>query len=100
MSSSNIQLGSLTKLAKEEQWVLWLEDLTDVIYLNGLEDFYSDTVEKPTGAGTEKQQSEWTRKHETLRAIIHSALSTEIREKMKHYGYDREPNTEENRLLS
>jgi hypothetical protein len=89
MSSSNIQLGSLTKLAKEEQWVLWLEDLTDVIYLNGLEDFYSDTVEKPTGAGTEKQQSEWTRKHETLRAIIHSALSTEIREKMKHHGYDR-----------
>jgi hypothetical protein len=55
MSSSNIQLGSLTKLAKEEQWVLWLEDLTDVIYLNGLEDFYSDIVEKPTGAGTQKE---------------------------------------------
>jgi hypothetical protein len=87
--STGIQLGSLTKLTKEDQWVLWLEDLTDVIYLNGLDEYYNQTAVEPAGLGTEKQKAEFTRKHETVRAIIHSALSTDIRERMKHYGYDR-----------
>jgi hypothetical protein len=89
MSAGGIQLGSLSKLTKEDQWVLWLEDLTDIIYLNGLDEYYNQTAAEPVGLGTEKQKAEFIRKHETVRAIIHSALSTEIREKMKHHGYDR-----------
>jgi hypothetical protein len=87
--STGIQLGSLSKLTKEDQWVLWLEDLTDIIYLNGLDEYYNQIAVEPTGLGTEKQKAEFIRKHETVRAIIHSALSTEIRERMKHHGYDR-----------
>jgi hypothetical protein len=89
MSTGSIQLGSLSKLTKEDQWVLWLEDLTDIIYLNGLDEYYNQTAVEPTRLGTEKQKTEFTRKHETVRAIIHSALSTEIRERMKHHCYDR-----------
>lgn len=87
--SAVIQLGSLNKLAKEEQWTLWLEDLTDVLYLNGLGQYYLDVAEQPRGPGSEKDQLEFNRKHETVRAIIHSALSTDVREKMKHRGYDK-----------
>jgi hypothetical protein len=89
MSISNVQLGNLTKLARENQWSLWLEDLEDVIYLNKLQSYYNGTVQQPTGLGTEQAQAEFQDKHDFLRVIIHSALSTEIREKMKHYGYDK-----------
>jgi len=44
---------------------------------------------EPTGAGTAEQKSEHVRKHEIVRAITHSALSSEIRERMRHYGYNR-----------
>jgi hypothetical protein len=77
------------KLAKEEQWTLWLEDLTNILYLNGLDQYYLETVPLPAGPGTEKDLLEFNCKHETVRAIIHSALSPEVCEKMKHHGYDR-----------
>ena len=41
MSAGGIQLGSLSKLTKEDQWVLWLEDLTDIIYVNSLDEYYN-----------------------------------------------------------
>ena len=90
MSTTTLQGGNLTKLAKEEQWHLWLEDLLDVIALNKLQKYYYGTAQMPTGLGTEQAQTEWNEKHDFLRHIIHSALSTDIREKMRHHGYDRD----------
>ena len=89
MSTNNVQLGNLTKLVREDQWSLWLEDLEDVIYLNKLRDYYNGTVQPPTGLGTEQAQTEFRDKHDLLRVIIHSSLSGEIREKMKHHSYDK-----------
>src|SRR5580692_943179 len=88
MTTGSIQLGNLTKLAREDQWTLWLENLTDVIYLNGLEEFFNGVAVEPTGAGTEEQKSEHVSKHGIIRAIVHSALSLEIRERMRYHGYD------------
>ena len=77
------------KSAKEDQWSLWIEDLTDIMFLNGLHDYFDNRAEEPPEDATEKLKSEWRVKHETVRAIIHSALSPDIRERMKNYGYDR-----------
>ena len=84
--SSSIQLGNLAKLTKEDQWDFWLEDLTGVMFLNGLDDYFNSTVVE---GDTDAQKAEFVKKHETVRAIIHSALSLDIRERMKHHGYDR-----------
>jgi hypothetical protein len=84
--SSNIQLGNLTKLAKEDQWDFWLEDLTGVMFLNGLDDYFNNTAVE---GNTDAQRAEFLKKHEAVRAIIHSALSMGIRECMRHYGYDK-----------
>jgi hypothetical protein len=73
----------------EDQWALWLEDLTDVIYLNGLDEYYNGRAVQPGDGATDKDRVEFTRKHELVRALTLSALSTDIREKMKHYGYNR-----------
>ena len=89
MSTNGVQLGNLTKLTREDQWSLWLEDLEDVIYLNKLRDYYDGTVQPPAGLGTEQQQAEFRDKHDLLRVLIHSSISPEIREKMRHHGYDR-----------
>jgi hypothetical protein len=62
----------------------------DVIALNKLQKYYYGTAQMPTGLGTEQAQTEWNEKHDFLRHIIHSALSTDIREKMRHHGYDRD----------
>ena len=87
--STNIQLGSLTKLATEDQWTLWLEDLTNVIYLNGLDEYYNSTVVQPGDGTIDKEKAEFTRKHKVVRVLIYSALSIDICEKMKHHGYNR-----------
>src|SRR6266436_3000917 len=89
MTTGSIQLGNLVKLAREDQWSLRIEDLTDIMFLNGLHDYFNNRAVEPAEDATEKQKSEWTVKHETVRAIIHSALSPDIREHMKNYGYDR-----------
>ena len=84
--TSNIQLGNLIKLAKEDQWDFWLEDLTGVMFLNGLEEHFNCTAVE---GDTDAQRADFRRKHETVRTIINSALSLDIRERMKHYGYDK-----------
>jgi hypothetical protein len=89
MSTNGVQLGNLTKLTREDQWSLWLEDLKDVIYLNKLRDYYDQTVQLPAGLGTEQQQVEFRDKHNLLRVLIHSFISPEIREKMRHHDYNR-----------
>jgi hypothetical protein len=85
--TSHIQLGNLTKLAKEDQWHFWLEDLRGIMFLNDLQNYFNNrAVEVDTNA----QKQEFAVKHETVRTIIHSALSMDIRERMRHYGYDPE----------
>jgi hypothetical protein len=69
MSTSNVQLGNLTKLARENQWSLWLEDLEDVIYLNKLQSYYNWTVQQPTGLSTEQAQAEFQDKHDFLESL-------------------------------
>src|SRR5580692_4196353 len=86
---SSLQLGNLTKLAREDQWLLWLEDLTDVIFLNGLQDYLNSIVQEPANNALDRQKSEWITKYETVGAMIHMALSPEIRERMRYHGYDR-----------
>jgi hypothetical protein len=67
----------------------WLEDLTDVIYLNSLDEYYNGTAVQPGDGTTDKEKAEFTRKHEVIRALIYSALFTDIREKMKYHEYNR-----------
>jgi hypothetical protein len=62
----------------------------DVIALNKLQKYYCGTAQMPTGLGTEQAQTEWNEKHDFLRHIIQSALSTDIKEKMRHHSYDRD----------
>ena len=64
-----------------------MEDLTDVIYLNSLDEYYNGTVLQD--GATDKEKAKFTRKHEVVRALIHSALSTDICEEMKHHEYNR-----------
>ena len=42
--TSHIQLGNLTKLAKEDQWHFWLEDLRGIMFLNGLQNYFNNTA--------------------------------------------------------
>jgi hypothetical protein len=90
MTTGSIQLGNLTRLAKEDQWRLWIQDLRDIMFLNGLHEYFDNEVPEPQADATDKQKSEWKVKHETVRAIIHSALSPDIRDRMEHHGYNRE----------
>jgi hypothetical protein len=85
--TSHIQLGNLTKLAKEDQWHFWLEDLRGIMFLNGLQNYFNNTAVE---GDTDAQKEEFAVKHETVRTIIHSALSMDIRERMRHHGYDPE----------
>jgi hypothetical protein len=85
--TSHIQLGNLTKLAKEDQWHFWLEDLRSIMFLNGLQNYFNNTAVE---GDTDAQKQEFAVKHETVRTIIHSALSMDIRERMRHHGYDPE----------
>jgi hypothetical protein len=68
--STTLQGGNLTKLPKEDQWHLWLEDLLDVIALNKLQKYYYGTVHMPTGLGTEQAQAEWHEKHDFLDSLF------------------------------
>ena len=83
--TANIQIGNLPKLQREEQWDYWLEDLTGIMFLNGLDDHFNSTAVE---GDTDTQRAEFFKKHESVRAIIHSALSMDIRQRMKHYGYN------------
>lgn len=82
-----MQLGNLTKLAKEEQWHFWLEDLRGIMFLNGLQNYFNSTAVE---GDSDVQKGEFAMKHETVRTIIHSALSMNIRERMRHHGYNPE----------
>ena len=86
---ASLQIGNLTKLSREDQWSLWLEDLTDIMFLNRLYNYFNSVIPEPGPEATNRQKSEWVTRHETVRAMIHTALSPEIRERMKHHGYDR-----------
>jgi hypothetical protein len=60
------------------------------MFLNGLHEYFDNTAERPGQDAPERERTNWIVKHKMVRAIIHSALSTEIRERMEHHRYNRE----------
>ena len=85
---ASIQLDDLSRLTREEQWPLWLEDFEDILILKDLKRHYDGTAVEPSGPEFEEQQLEFIQKHEAIRSIIHSAISPEIHKHMKDHGYD------------
>jgi hypothetical protein len=85
---ASIRLDDLSRLTREEQWPLWLEDLEDILILKDLKRHYDGTAVEPSGPELEEQQLEFIQKYEAIRSIIHSAISPEIHKHMKDHGYD------------
>jgi hypothetical protein len=58
MTTANIQLGNLVKLAREDQWSLWIEDLIDIMFLNKLYEYFDNEIPEPLPEATDKQKLE------------------------------------------
>ena len=53
---ASIRLDDLSRLTREEQWPLWLEDLEDILILKDLKRHYDETAVEPSGPELEEQQ--------------------------------------------
>ena len=52
---ASIQLDDLSRLTREEQWPLWLDDFEDILILKDLKRYYDGTAIEPSGPEFEEQ---------------------------------------------